>query len=171
LTGKKKTCLDSGETQSKNKKGGKGMGALLGMSGKLYRNKGTYGSPVWDEIDSAREVAVTLSKGEADASTRGTGGWKATKSTLKDLQIEYTLVYNPDSPDDFDAVRDAFLAGTQIEFLILDGAKEVSGSQGPRAICEIFNFSRSEPLEEVMTVKVTAKPTPSANAPSWYEVS
>ncbi len=34
----------------------------------------------------------------------------------------------------------------------------------------ITNFSRSEPLEEAIKVRVTAKPTYSANAPEWMTV-
>jgi hypothetical protein len=34
----------------------------------------------------------------------------------------------------------------------------------------ITNFSRDEPLEEAITVKVTAKPTYSTNAPQWKTI-
>ena len=35
----------------------------------------------------------------------------------------------------------------------------------------ITNFSRNEPLEEAITVSVTAKPTYATNPPSWMTVT
>jgi hypothetical protein len=46
-----------------------------------------------------------------------------------------------------------------------------TGSQGLRATFRIASFSRNEALEEAITVSVTAKPTYSANPPSWMTVA
>ena len=46
-----------------------------------------------------------------------------------------------------------------------------AGSQGLRASFSITKFSRNEPLEEAITVSVTAKPTYSDNPPEWMTVS
>ncbi len=39
----------------------------------------------------------------------------------------------------------------------MDQARETTGAQGPKGSFSITGFSRSEPLEEGMTVSVTAK--------------
>ncbi len=145
--------------------------AILGMNGKLYRNTGTWASPTFAEIEDAKEVTVTLTKGEADVSSRATGGWRAMKGTLKDLSFEFSLVLDETDTADVDAIRNAFINGTSIELMALTGSSAVSGSEGPRADCEIVSFTRSEPLEDAITYSVTAKPTASANTPVWYEVA
>ena len=67
----------------------------------------------------------------------------------------------------FTAIKDAFFNGTSVEFAVMDGDIATAGSQGLRASMAITGFSRNEPLEEAMSVSVTAKPTYSANPPEW----
>jgi TP901-1 family phage major tail protein len=145
------------------------MSVRLGLDAKLYRNTATYATPTWDEITNVRDVTLNLEAGEADVSTRGTGGWRATVATLKDASIEFEMVW--DSADaDFAAIRDAFLNRTAIDMAVMDGDITATGSQGLRAECAVTNFSRNEPLEEAVTVSVTIKPTFSVNPPVWMVV-
>ena len=146
------------------------MGVKLGMDAKLYRNTGSYGSPTWNEMPNCKDVTLNLEAGEADVTTRGNNGWRATVATLKDASIEFEMVW--DSADlDFEAIRDAFLNKTAIELAVMDGDITVVGNQGLRASCMVTNFTRNEPLEEAISVSVTVKPTYATNAPSWLEVS
>jgi len=142
------------------------MGVKLGMDAKLYRNTGSYGSPVWNEVKNVKDVTLNLEAGEADVTTRGNGGWRANIATLKDASLEFEMVWDT-ADDDFTAIRTAFLANAAIEFAVLDGPVATSGSQGLRASMAITNFSRAEPLEEAIKVSVTAKPTYAANPPEW----
>lgn len=52
----------------------------------------------------------------------------------------------------------------------MDADIATNSSQAEWADCTIIDFSREEPLEKALTVKVTAKPTYSANAPVWKKV-
>lgn len=142
------------------------MGVKLGMDAKLYRNTGSYGSPVWNEVKNVKDVTLNLEAGEADVTTRGNGGWRANIATLKDASIEFEMVWDT-ADDDFTAIRTAFLTNAAIEFAVLDGPVATSGSQGLRASMAITNFSRAEPLEEAIKVSVTAKPTYATNPPEW----
>ena len=142
------------------------MGVKLGMDAKLYRNTGSYGSPVWNEVKNVKDVTLNLEAGEADVTTRGNGGWRANIATLKDASLEFEMVWDT-ADDDFTAIRTAFLTNAAIEFAVLDGPVATSGSQGLRASMAITNFSRAEPLEEAIKVSVTAKPTYAANPPEW----
>ena len=142
------------------------MGVKLGMDAKLYRNTGSYASPVWNEVKNVKDVTLNLEAGEADVTTRGNAGWRANIATLKDASLEFEMVWDT-ADDDFTAIRTAFLTNAAIEFAVLDGPVATSGSQGLRATMSITNFSRSEALEEAITVSVTAKVTYSATAPSW----
>lgn len=145
------------------------MAVKLGLDAKLFRNTGTFATPTWNEITNVRDVTLNLEAGEADVTTRGNNGWRATVATLKDGSIEFEMVW--DSADDnFTSIRDAFLNKTAIELAVMDGPMASPGSQGLRASFMVTSFSRSEPLEEAISVNVTAKPTYSANPPSWLTV-
>lgn len=145
------------------------MAVKLGLDARLYRNTSTYAAPVWNEIKNVKDVTLNLEAGEADVSTRGTGGWRATVATLKDGSIEFEMVWDT-ADDDFAAIRDAFLNRGSIEFAVMDGDIATSGSQGLRATCMVTSFSRNEALEEAITVSVTVKPTYATNPPSWMTV-
>ena len=145
------------------------MTIKLGMEGKLYRNTADYATPTWVEMQNVKDLTLSVEANEADATTRGNNGWEAIVAALKKGSIEFEMVW--DTADaDFTAIQQAFFGNTTIEFAVMDGDVASSGSQGLRATMTITNFSRSEPLQEVMTVSVTIKPTYAANAPEWMTV-
>jgi len=146
------------------------MALRLGLDARLYRNTGSYASPTWNFVQNVKDLTLNLEVGEADVSTRGTGGWRATVSALKDASIEFELVWDT-ADDDFAAIRDAFLNRGALDFAVMDGDITTPGSQGLRAICMIASFSRNEALEEALTVSVTAKPTYAAFPPAWIVVT
>jgi predicted secreted protein len=143
------------------------MAVRLGLDARLYRS--TFAAPVWNPVQNVKDVTLNLEAGEADVSTRGTGGWRATVATLKDASVEFEMVWDT-ADDDFAAIRDAFLNRGALEFAVMDGDITLSGSQGLRATCMVTTFSRNEPLEEAVTVSVTIKPTFAANPPLWLVV-
>lgn len=154
------------------------MGAKLGMLAKLYRlSSGTRaawpvsGAPAnLTEVTNVRDVTLNLETGEADVTTRGNNGWKATIATLKDGSIEFEMVWDPTDAG-FTALKDAYFNNTAIALAVLDGAKDVVGSQGLWADFSVTNLSREEPLEEAIKAKVTVKPTYSAVSPEWVTVA
>jgi hypothetical protein len=141
----------------------------LGLDAKLYRNTGTFASPTWNEVINVKDLTLNLEAGEADVTTRGNNGWRATVATLKDGSIEFEMVWDTEDLD-FAAIRDTFLNRGAMEFAVMDGGIADSGSQGLRATCMVTNFSRNESLEEAITVSVTVKPTYSVNAPIWMVI-
>jgi hypothetical protein len=143
---------------------------VLGMDGKLYYNtSGVAGSGSWVELDNAKNVTSNLESAEADVTTRNNNGWRASTATLKDASVEFEMVWDP-SDAGFTAIKNAYLNGTTIGIMALDGSSATSGSQGPKFDGRVMSFSRSEDLEEAMMVSVTIKPTYSATAPTWYTV-
>ena len=145
------------------------MTVKLGLDAKLFRNTADYATPTWDEITNVRDLTLNLEAGEADVTTRGNDGWRATVATLKDGSIEFEMVWDSEDTD-FTAIRDAFLNKTAVEMAVLDGDVVTTGSQGLRASFMVTSFSRNEPLEEAITVSVTMKPTYSANPPEWMTI-
>jgi TP901-1 family phage major tail protein len=145
------------------------MGVKLGLDAKLYRNTGTPGAPTWVELTNVKDLTLNLDASEADVTTRGNAGWRATLAALKDASIEFEMVW--DTADAaFTAIKDAFFGSTSVEFAVMDGDITIAGAQGLRAEMSITNFSRSEPLEEAISVSVTAKPTYATTAPSRMTV-
>lgn len=143
------------------------MAKRLGLDCRLYRNTGTYAAPNWVLIDNVRDLTLSLSKAEADLTTRANNRWRATIGTLKELEVEFEMVWDTEDTN-FTALFDAFLNGTAIEFLILDGAVSAPGSLGLRATCEVMQFDRAEPLEDGVKASVVIKPAYASNAPEKY---
>ena len=74
----------------------------------------------------------------------------------------------------FTAIKDAYFNNTTIDVAVMDGDITTPGNQGLRAVMEVTNFSRTEPLEEAITVSVTIKPGYTgdpAQAPDWMEIT
>ncbi len=151
------------------------MARKLGMNCKLYYRAAGTEDPIvpgnWTELTNVRNLTLNLERAEADLTTRGNNGWRATAATLKDGSIELEMVW--DTADaGFTALKNAYFNSTVIGLAVLDGGIGVVGSQGLVADFEITNFSRQENLEEGVTVSVTAKPAYNATTPArWHTVS
>ena len=139
------------------------MAIRLGMEAKLlYKVGGQAGGGSWVVMGNTKDVTLNLEAGEADVTTRANSGWRATVATLKEASVEWEMVW--DTADaGFTAIKNAFFDNDPIGLQILD---ETDG-QGLQADFSITNFSRSEALEEAITVSITAKVTYSATAPTW----
>ena len=145
------------------------MGQKMGHEAKLYRNKGTYESPSWDEVTNVKDLSSACDADEADVSTRKNAGFKASAQGLKDASVDFGMVWDTEDLD-FSAFQDAFFDGTPIEVAVMDGDITVTGSEGLRATMAVMGFSRNEPLGEALTVAVSLKPTFADNPPEWYVV-
>jgi len=138
------------------------MAIKLGMACKAYY--GTAGVSATTELTNVKDVTLNLETGEADVTTRGNNGWRATVATLKDGSVEFQMVYDTEDAG-FVAIKDAWLNSEAVALMFLDG----EGGSGLDADFTITNFSRGEPLEEAVMVNVTAKPTYSDRAPEWVD--
>lgn len=143
------------------------MGFKLGYQAKLYRNTGTHGTPVWNEIVNVKDLTLNIEKDEADVTTRGNNGWKAMVATLKDASLDFDMVWDT-GDEDFTALQESFFDDTTVEVLCLDGAYDTVGSQGLQATVMVKNFSRDEKLADALMAKVKIRPTYSSYAPEWF---
>lgn len=109
-------------------------------------------------IANIKDLKLNFSTEKADISTRANSGWKATAATLKDGTITFTMVWKPTDAA-FAAIRDAWLGSLEVFFSALDGLYTVSGNQGPAGNFTVTNFSRSEGLNEAVTVDVELSPS------------
>jgi hypothetical protein len=123
---------------------------VLGMNAKLYH--GVAGGPAASELTNVRNLTLNLEAGEADVTTRANSGWRATAPTLRECAVDFEMVWDP-ADTGFSAIKTAFLTNGLIALKVLDQA----GGQGPDGDFSITSFTRSEDLEEALTVSVTAK--------------
>ena len=139
------------------------MAIKLGMDAMLnFKSGGVGGAGSWVELANVKDVTLSLETGEADITTRANAGWRATIGTLKEASVEFEMVW--DTADaGFTAIKDAFFNNTEIGLQVLDGPL----GSGLEADFSITNFSRSEQLEEALTVSITAKVTYAGTAPAW----
>jgi len=141
---------------------------VLGMNAGLYQGPAGATSPTaMTEVDNVRDLTLTLEAGEADITTRGNSGWRATAPTLREATVEFQMVWRPGDPV-FDAIKTAFLTAGTISLAVLDQKASLpgAGAQGPIGDFAITNFSRGEALEEAIVADVTAKLSVFT---AWYE--
>ena len=140
---------------------------VLGMNAKIYLGAADAALSALTVLDNAKDVNLTLEAAEADVTTRGNQGWRATASTLRTCTVEFESLFKP-SDANFAALSAAFRAGTSVRMAPLTGDKDTSGSEGPLANFVITNFSREETLEGAVMVSVTAKLSSFAE---WVQVA
>ena len=137
------------------------MAIKLGLDAKLFR--GTAGTQGTIEVTNVKDVSLSLESGEADVTTRKAKGWKLSVATLKEASLEITILYDTED-EDFLAFKEAYFSNTPISLFVTDGDTTAHGLD---ADVSVTGFTVDQPLEEAVTVKVTAKPTASDRAPVW----
>jgi hypothetical protein len=145
---------------------------LLGMNAKIYQgaaaaDPSTLLPSALTEMGNVKDVTLSLGAGEADVTTRANNGWRATAPTLRECSCEFDMIWKPGDAG-FEAIKSAFLTAGTVALAVLTGAHNESGAEGPVGNWSITNFSRSEALEEAVTVSVTAK---LAAFGQWYEAA
>lgn len=143
------------------------MAIKIGLEAKLlYGVAGTQGS---SEAKNVKDVTLSLEAGSADITTRAAQGWRVKKATLKEGSLEFGMNYDP-SETLCAAVMSNFLNGSAMAFFVTDG-----DGNGLDADWTLTNCSIEQPLEEAISVSVTAEPTniggSSGRAPSWVNAS
>lgn len=142
----------------------------LGLSAKLYRNTGTYGSPTWNEIDQVKDVTLTMTNNEADVTTRAGGGFVLTLPTTTAIEVSFQML-SKTGDQDLDAIRTAFFAKTDLEFAVMSGPVTDTDSRGVRFTGRVYSFTRNEAIGDAQLFDVTIKPAPATNAPAWFSGS
>ena len=139
----------------------------IGLDAKLlYGPAGAQGAT---EAKNVKDVSLSLEAGSADITTRAANGWRVKKATLKEGSLEFEM--NFDSEDTFcTTVVNNFMSGTAMAFFVSDGA-----DNGLDADFTLTNCSMEQPLEEAITLSITAEPTitggTTSRAPSWKTAS
>lgn len=148
------------------------MSVKLGKDAKLYYGETDPASAptsasAMTVITNVKDLTADYSTGEADATTRGNSGWRSTYATIREGTINFNMNWNSDDAA-FEAIKDAWKAGSVVGFGIFDGDSDISGAQGLVGTFSIVNFSTNQELESVQTVDVTIK---LAEFGAWEKIS
>jgi len=134
-----------------------------------YYNSATYITPTWVEIGDLGDLSLPAEWGEAEVKRRGVADVEVLPTKVT-RSADFTLVRKKGDAV-LVALRAAFTGKTATEFAFMDGAIATSGNKGLRMTCIIVKFSEGEGLEDTVTIDVTVKPTPNADAqPAEYTV-
>lgn len=128
----------------------------------VLRNTGTYGTPTWTAVANVRDLTGTDNKAEGDASIRGvTVAMK--EPCLREIDFSFEMVHDPLDPD-YIAFQTAYLASSSIEIAMADGPIATVGTSYFRYTCKVFDWSRSENLNDIAKRNITLKPCWTTNA-------
>jgi hypothetical protein len=142
------------------------MGLLKGFQCKLMHNSGTFGTPVWAESDAVRNATLDVGEGEVDASSRASGGWKLSETTLSEATLNVTFVKEKTDAS-FVAIESAAKAKTALELAALDGPDGV-GTDYLDAMWKAFSWNETQDLEGILIIEAVFKPCPDADlSPTW----
>lgn len=130
------------------------MATIVGYDARMYYNNGTEAVPVWLELDSVRDVTLNQTRNEIDDTSRLARGWRSRLAGLAEWGADFEMVYNT-SNTAWQKIRASFLANTSIEVLILDGDIVEDDHEGLRGSVFVTDFTRSEPLEDVVSSSCT----------------
>lgn len=135
----------------------------LGLEGHLaVQTDGVSGSAGWNEETRIKDLTLSGTGVTTDVTGRHTGGFKATRVALTDLEFTFDLVW--DTADTVAAaIMAAFTAKTALGLRVLDE----DGGTGFEGDVVVTEFGFSQPIEGGQTVPVRMVPTYSDTAPTF----
>jgi hypothetical protein len=140
------------------------MAVKKGYNRKLYRETGgTFGSPTWNLVDNVKDVTAVFPKDQLEASTRASSKLKEYEPGRGDFSITGMIRVKEDDTD-FTAFETAWLADSELDLMILDGANDVTGSRGYRMKMKLFSFDEDSADDGVLFRSFELKPCISSDA-------
>lgn len=148
------------------------MSLSAGLFDKLFRNSGTYGTPVLVEVDIIEDMSmpderndITFKLRKDDVETYLGGQRK--------LSFDFKLATDSGNAS-WTAFQTAYLTHADIELFgfykyVDDAGQPDTGSKAIRATCRCLAFPLDQPLEDMDAGDVVCKPSATAaNAPEIY---
>jgi len=125
-----------------------GFEPKTGYHMKLYRNTGTFATPVWVEIAEIGDLSISdFTRALAELKRRGNQYTKNLASLFNSITVEFRLHFGL-ATTQWNALKTAFFAGTPVEFAIMSGAIATSGEEGLRCPMIVSQFPWEQNLED-----------------------
>lgn len=142
----------------------------LGPKAKLYRNTGSYGSPVWASLDLVSDLSAKGNWDMAEGTTRSSRG-KVYGKTLLDIEVSGKV--REDLTDaGYLLLARQLNSDTALDMLVLDGPSTTTGQRGFRAWWHVSADEQDQGLGVVVFDAFTLKPAipTDGNYPQSVEV-
>ena len=140
---------------------------MKGYNAGLYVNNADDGSSTYVVVAKVRNVDTSLEASEIDATSRMDDGWTKTVAGLKSWGVGYDIIYDPIDPA-WLLLQTGFKSGSPVFMAVLDQKMDVDGAEGIKGLAAVTNFSRGEPLNDIMTTSVSLK---GSGKPEWVTAS
>ncbi len=141
----------------------------LGILSKVYRNTGTWGAPVWNEVTRISDLSVKPTWDKGDAGTRASRVKKSAK-TMLGLTITGKIQVS-DSDTHYQNFWDAAHTDGTMDLLILNGPMTTNGVRGYRAEWQCFDASEDQAMGNVLYMDFELEPAPTDNEPKKVKVT
>lgn len=135
--------------------------AQLAINAKLYRNTGTYGSPVLSAVDLVSDGTLTMAWDEATADARESRVHQIVKSLLS-VEFSFKLKKKPTDAN-YEALMNLFLNDNSEDLFILDGPSTTEGVRGVRFDGQILSATEDQSLANVLYEDMVTKPVIGGN--------
>lgn len=144
--------------------------SLLGRDAKLYFKVGGHvaGGGAWVEATNVRDLDSDYSKESADTTTRGSGGWKTERGTIRGSGIKFEMLFLP-ADELFIALKDVFLDTEEKIGIQCLSAAVADGGEGLQGDFMVKTFQPKQPIAGVQSVDVEIMLTDSEDPPVWLE--
>ena len=121
------------------------MPPTTGHKMKLYRNTGTFITPVWTLVAEIGDVSIPdLSFGLAELKRRANNFTKNLATLIQSIAVEFRMIHGLDATN-FNAIRTNFFAATVEEWLVYNGPQATTGNQGFRLPALVEQFPWDQP--------------------------
>ena len=117
-------------------------GAYSGKETYLYRNSGTYTTPVWDEIKRARNIQITDGPALADVEFHGAGSTSMIPG-YKQFSGSIELVRKVGTDSIYTELKDTGESGGIEDWIHLNGKSDQDGAIGWRAPIALGEFAET----------------------------
>ena len=123
------------------------MSDRVGVSGRVYRNTGTYDVPTWVAINKLSDVQLNFAWETADSSDRTSRVRKVAK-TMVGISVTARIKTAWSDPG-YQAIYAAAVSpGAAIDLMILDGATTDEGARGLRGMWHVTQRNQNQALGE-----------------------
>jgi putative N-acetylmannosamine-6-phosphate epimerase len=139
---------------------------ILGVNAKAYHNTGTFGIPVWDEVDNVSNLQISIATIKAKGRRRTSGMYAQYAVTELDVTATWSMVWDT-ADTDFTAIRTCAVAGTEKDMVFLSGSVLSGTHQGPRISAAFTKYNRNDSEEDFLKMDVEAC-SGMLNVTSWF---
>lgn len=143
------------------------MAEIRGLNCRLYYSPDS--GTTWSTWNCVKDVTVSLSLEEVDASCRGSGGFRLSATTFGALEVSGNAIKNK-SDTSFLAFEAAAISKSPILVQVTDGDRTVSGTSGWEFESNITEWSENQPFEGIVEVDFTMKPAHATTAPQKFDI-